>query len=133
MAEQVETIFPAKVVEDRYEDEEADHDAVTHKLIRDDGLDEEREKYECEDLREGNDVELLQILKELVMVIARDGLHQNADEHGDGEEDDLDDDNGGEAGEPVGGLAHGQSVMDSAEVGIALAPEELRGIERCDN
>ncbi len=45
----------------------------------------------------------------------------------------LDDDDGGEAGEPVGRLAHGQGVVDAVEVVVALAPEELRGIEGRDD
>ena len=133
LADEVEGILPAEVVEDRHEDEDADHDAVAHKLVRDDGLDEEREKDEGEDLREGHDVELLEVLEEFVMVVAGDGLHDNADEHGDGEQDELDEDNGGEAGEPVGGLAHGQSIVDAVEVGVALAPEQFGGIEGRDN
>ena len=67
------------------------------------------------------------------MVVTGDGLHEDAEEHRDGEEDELDDDEGGEAGEPVGGLAHGQSVVDAVEVGVALAPEQFRGVEGGDD
>ena len=122
-----------KAEEDRHQNEDADQDAVAHKLVRDDGLDEKCEKSEGEDLREGHDVEFLEVLQELVMVVAGDGLHDNADEHGEGEQDELDDDDGGEAGEPVGGLAHGQRVVDAVEMGVALAPEQLRGIEAGDD
>ncbi len=41
----------------------------------------------------------------------------------------FDDDDGGEAREPVGRFAHGQSVMDAAEIGVALAPQQLRRIK----
>src|ERR1700693_5374247 len=63
------------------------------------------------------------------MVVAGDGLHENANQHSDGEQDQFDDHNGGEAAEPVGGLVHGQSVMDAIKVDVALAPEEFCGIE----
>ena len=90
-------------------------------------------KREDEDLREGDEVELLEVLEELVVVVAGDGLHEDAAEHGDGEQDEFDDDEGGELGEPVGGFAHGQRVVNAVEVGVALAPDELGGVERGDD
>ena len=69
------------------QDEDADHDAVAHKLVRDHGLDEQCQKDEGEDLRESHDVEFLEILQELVMVVSGDGLHEDADQHGNGEQD----------------------------------------------
>ena len=133
LADEVKRVLPSEAVEDGHKNEEADHDGVAHKLVRDHGLDEESEEDEAEDLREGNKVEFLEVLEEFVMVVTGDGLHDNADEHGDGEKNELDDDDGGETGEPVGRLAHGQGIMDTAEVGVALAPEEFCGIEGCDN
>src|SRR5205085_12006018 len=106
---------------------------MAHKFVRDDGLDKEREKSVGEDLREGHDIELLEILQELVMVVACDCLHDNADQHGDGEEDQLDHGDGGEAGEPIGGLAQRQSIMYAAKLSIAFAPKELRGVECRDD
>ena len=52
-------------------------------------------------LRESDEVQLLQILEELVVVIARDGLHDDADQHGDGQQDDFHQRDGGEFGKPV--------------------------------
>ena len=129
LADEVERVLPAEAVEDGHQDEETDQDGVAHELVRDHGLDEECEKGEGEDLREGHDVEFLEVLQELVVVVTGDGLHHDADQHGEGEEDELDDDDGGEAREPVGGLAHGQRVVDAVEMGVALAPEQFRGIE----
>ena len=63
LAEEVQRVLPAKAVEDGHEDEDADHDAVAHKLVRDHGLDEEREQDEDQDLREGHDVELFEVLQ----------------------------------------------------------------------
>ena len=45
----------------------------------------------------------------------------------------FDDDDGSEAREPVGGLAHGQSIMDAVEVRVALAPEQFCGVESRNN
>src|SRR5580704_6502141 len=133
LADEVEGVLPAKAVEDGHEDKEPDQDGIADKLVRNHGLNEEGKKGEGDYLREGHDVELFDVLKEFVVVVTEERLHQNADEHSEGEEDDLDDQDGGEAGEPVGGLAHGQRVMDAVEVSIALAPEEFRGIETRDN
>src|ERR1017187_3726941 len=38
-----------------------------------------------------------------------------------------------EFGEPVGGLENGQRVMDTGEMRVALAPDELGGVEGSDN
>ncbi len=80
VAEEVEGVLPAEVVEDGHDDEDADDDAVADELVGDHGLDEEGEENEDEDLREGNDVELFEVLEELVVVVAGDGLHEDAAE-----------------------------------------------------
>ena len=46
LADEVEGVLPAEVVEDGHEDEDADHDAVADELVGDHGLDEECEKDE---------------------------------------------------------------------------------------
>ena len=89
MADEVEAVLPAEAIEDRHQDEQTYHYGVTHKLVRYHGVDEERDKDEGEDLREGHDVELFEILEELIMVITCNGLHQNANEHRYGEQHDL--------------------------------------------
>src|ERR1700685_272659 len=99
-------------------------------LVRDHGLNEEGKQSEGKDLREGADVQLLEVLEELVMVVTGDGLHEDAYQHRGGEQDQFDDDNSGEAGKPIGGFAHGERVVDTLETGVALAPEQLGGIER---
>ena len=66
-------------------------------------------------------------------MITGDGLHHDAAEAGYGEKDDLDEAESEEFGEPVGGLGNGQSVMDAGEVCVALAPDELGGVQGGDN
>ena len=78
LAEEIERVLPAEAEQDRHQDEDADHNAVAHKLVRDHGLDEEGEKRESEHLREGHEVEFFEILQQLVMVVAGDGLHDDA-------------------------------------------------------
>ncbi len=51
----------------------------------------------------------------------------------DGEEDELDEAEGDELGEPVGGFADGQGIVDAGEVGVALAPDEFGGVEGGDD
>ncbi len=133
IAEEVERVLPAEVVDDGHDDEDTDDDAVADELVGDDGLYEEREENEDEDLREGDDVELFEVLEELVVVVAGDGLHEDAAEGRDGEKDELDEAEGEELGEPVGGFADGQRVVDAVEVGVALAPDEFGGVESGDD
>src|SRR5579864_2737518 len=104
-----------------------------YKLVRDYSLHKECEKNKGQDLREGHQIEFLEILEQLVVVIAGDGLHENAHEHGEREENEFDDDDGGEAREPVDGLAHRKSVVNAVEVSVALAPEQFRGVKTSDN
>ena len=69
----------------------------------------------------------------LIVVVAGDGLHHDAAEAGDGEQDELDKAEGEEFGEPVGGFGNGQRVVDAGEVRVALAPDQLGGVERGDD
>src|SRR6202035_3849069 len=57
-AEEVEGVLPAEAEEDGIEDEDADDDAVADELVGHNGLDEERQQGEGEDLGEGDEVEL---------------------------------------------------------------------------
>jgi len=70
-------------------------------------LDEEGEKCEAQDLWEGHDVKFLEVLQEFVMIVAGNGLHEYADEHGHGEKGGFDHNDSRESREPVCGLAHG--------------------------
>ena len=90
VAEEVERVLPAEVEQDGLHHEDADDDAVADELVGDDGLHEEREQGKDEDLREGDEVELLDVLEELVVVVAGDGLHDDAAEAGDCEQDEFD-------------------------------------------
>ena len=54
-------------------------------------------------------------------------------QHGDSQQNDLDEGDGDELGQPVGALAHRQCVVDAVEVGVALAPDEFGGVERGDD
>src|SRR5208283_2952908 len=71
VAEQVESILPAKVEHNRDQDEDPDHDTVTNELVTDHGLHKECKQSKGNDLRKDDDVELLDILQKLVVVIAR--------------------------------------------------------------
>ena len=101
-ARQVERVFPAEVEQDRLKDEDSDHNSVADEFVRDHGLDKQREKSEGQNLREGDDVELLEILQDFVVVISSNGLHDDADQHGNGQQDDFHQRDGGELGKPVG-------------------------------
>ena len=65
-------------------------------------------RMKVEHLREGDEVQLLQILEQLVVVVSGDRLHDDAAEHDDGEQDEFDQDQGEELGEPV------ESIRESA-------------------
>ena len=86
-----------------------------------------------EHLRIGDDEKFLEVLGDFVMVVAGEGLHEDAAEHGDGEEDEFGDGQREEFAEPVGGFAHGKRVVDAVEMGVALAPDEFGGVERGDD
>ena len=53
---------------------------MADEFVGDDGLHEQRQQGEDQHLREGDDVELLGVLQELVVVVAGDGLHEDAAE-----------------------------------------------------
>ena len=106
---------------------------MADELVGDHGLNEEREQGEREHLRERDHIEFLGVLRELIVVIAGDGLHDDAAQAGDGEQDEFDEAEGEEFREPVGGFGNGQRVVDAGEVGVALAPDEFGGVERGDN
>ena len=74
----------------------SDDDAVSDELVGDDGLHEEREQDVDQDLGEGYEIELFGVLEELVVVVAGDGLHDDAAESGDGEQDEFDEAERGE-------------------------------------
>ncbi len=97
-AHQVESVLPAEVEEYRLQNEDTDHNAVTDKFVRDHGLDEKRQHGESHDLREGDKVQLLEVLKEFVMIVAGDGLHHDADQHGNGKQNEFNESNGRELG-----------------------------------
>ena len=132
-AEEVEGIFPAEVEEDGLNDEGADNNGVADEFIGDEGLDEERQEGVDHHLGEGDEEELLDVLEEVVVVEAGDGLHEDAADHAGGENHEGDEGEGGEFGEPVRGFAQGECVVDAIEVGVALAPEELGGVEGDDD
>ena len=133
LTRQVERIRPAEVEEHRHEHERADHDPVSHELVRDHRLCEQRPQREAEDLREGDDVQFLEVLRQLEVVVSRHRLHEDANEHRHGEQHELDDRDRGELREPIDGLAHRQRVVDTVEVVVALAPDELTGVQRRDD
>ena len=77
-------------IEDRRDDEEANDDSVADKFIGDYRLDKERKQDEGKDLREGNEVELFDILEQLIVMVAGDSLHEDAAEAGNRKQDKLD-------------------------------------------
>src|SRR5579862_4892089 len=133
LAGQVEGVFVAVAEEDRNEDEDADHNSVADKFVAHDGLNEKRQEHEGEDLRIGDDEEFLEVLADFVVVVAEDGLHENAAGHSDDEKNDFGDGEREEFAEPVGGFAHGKRVVDAVEMGIAFTPDEFGGVERGDD
>ena len=123
LSEEIQRVFPAERWKDLQQDEDADHNAVPYKFVGDHGLDEESEKDKGQDLWQGHYIEFLEILPQLVVVITGDGLHENAHDHGEPEQYQFDDDDRSDAGEPVCGLPHGQSVVNAFEMCVALAPQ----------
>ena len=132
-AEKVQGILPPEAKQDGGDDEDPDDDTVADELIGYHGLEEKREQGEGEHLGEGDHIELLGVLQKLVVVVAGDGLHEDATESGDGKQNELDKTEGQEFREPVGGLRNGQRVMDASELGVALAPDEFGRVEGGDN
>ncbi len=132
VAEEVEGVLPAEVEKNDVEDEETDNDAVGDELVGEDGLEEEGGEGEDEDLGKGDEVEFLEVLKELIVVVTRDCLAKDAAEQHYGEKDKFDDGERREFREPVGGLAQGEGVVDTVESGIAFSPDELAGVESGD-
>ena len=87
----------------------------------------------AEHLRQCDEKEFLKILKEFVVVVAGNRLHENADDHGGKEQDDVDEGNGGEFGKPVDRFVHGQGVVDAIEFVVAFAPNQFGRVERTDD
>ncbi len=133
VAVEVERIFPAETEEDGDDDKDADHDAVSDEFVRDHGLQEEREQGEGQNLREGDQIEFLGILGDLIVVIPGDSLHDHAAHAGDRQQDELHQAEGEQFGKPIDGFGDRQGVVDSGEVGIALAPDQLGGIQSGDD
>ena len=97
-------------------------------------LDEESEEGEAQHLRQGNDVELLEILQKLVMVIAGDGLHDDAARSIVTASRITSTITMAVSLESQSVVSlHGQSVMDAVEMVVAFAPDEFRGIEGGDD
>jgi hypothetical protein len=131
--DEVECVLPTEVGEGDGHEEHENDDAVADELVRDDSLYEERHEAEDEYLGQDHQVEFLCILKELVVVVASNGLHDDATESGDGEHDDFDEAESGELGEPIGCFAHGQRIVDAGEACVALAPDEFGCVEGSDD
>src|ERR1700733_4417561 len=117
----------------RGEDEEPDHDAMGDELVTDNRLQEQSQQGEDEDVRKGDEVKLFEVLKQFVMVVARARLAENAADHHDGEQQQLNDRQGSQFGEPVDRLPHGQRIVNAVELDIAFTPDQLAGIERRDD
>jgi len=132
-AEENETVFNADAVEDGNQDEESDHDAVADELVGDDGLHEEGHQRVDEDLGEGDEVELLEVLEELEVEVSLDGLGEDAADHDDRKQDELDDGKRAEFAGPVDAFAQGQGIVNLLEADVALAPDELAGIHGGDD
>ncbi len=73
------------------QDEDTDDDSVADEFVADYGLDEEGQKHEGQNLGIDDEEEFLEVLAEFVVVVAEDGLHEDAAGHGDEEEDDFGD------------------------------------------
>src|SRR5258708_7755209 len=131
-AGKVQSVLPSEGEKDGLQHHYSDDVAVTQELVRDHGLHEHGEQRKCQHLRQSNQEELFEVLKHFVVVVAVDGLHQHADQHGDGEQNDFDDGDGGELGQPIDVLRHRQCVVDSVETGVALTPDEFRVVHGRD-
>lgn len=67
------------------------------------------------------------------MVVAENGLHEDAAEHRDGEQGQADKTKRGQLREPIGGFTEGKRIVDAVEVRVALAPDEFRRVESNNN
>src|ERR1700689_99752 len=79
-AYEIEAIFYAVAVENGNEDEKTDHQRVAYEFIADHRVNEEGQKNNGQDLREGDQEHFLQIDRNFVMVIAEASLHDYAAE-----------------------------------------------------
>ena len=84
-AGQIQRVFPAEIEQDRLQHDDADDDAMADEFVGHHGLHEQGEHRGAEHLRQGDDVQLLEVLQHLVVVIAQNRLHEHADQHGEGE------------------------------------------------
>ena len=106
---------------------------MADELVRDHRLDEHRQQRESQDLRERDDEQLLHVLQHLEVVVSGERLHGDAGQHRQREQQELDDRDRREFGEPVDRLAHRQRIVDAVEMRVALAPDQLTGVEGGDD
>ncbi len=132
-AGEIQGVLPPEGEKDGLQHEYSDDDAVPQEFVRDHGLHEHGEQRERQHLRQRDQEQFLQVLKHFVVVVAVDGLHQHADQHGNGEQNDFDDGDGRELGQPIDGLRQRQCVMDSVEAGVTLAPDQFGGVQGGDD
>ena len=69
LAHQVQRVLPTEAVENGHQDKESDQDAVADEFVRNDGLNEQGQKRISQNLREGYDIQLFEILRQLVVVV----------------------------------------------------------------
>ncbi len=63
----------------------------------------------------GDEVKLLEVLEQLVVVVSGDRLADDAAEQDDGQQEEFDEREGAELRKPIGGLTHGQRIVDASK------------------
>ncbi len=84
-------------------------------------------------VREGDQVEFLEILQELEVIISGDVCEMMPQNMTTVSRTSSTSDQGGELAEPVDPSAHGQRIVDLIEVRVALAPDQLAGVHGGDD
>ena len=76
-AKEIESILPSEVKKDRLQNENADNNAMADEFVGHNGLHKHSQQSKDQNLREGDDVELFEILQQVVVVVTGCSLHDD--------------------------------------------------------
>src|SRR5580704_5516711 len=129
VAVEIESVLPPETEKNRNQHNDADRNAMPDEFVADHGLNEKSEQRKCHDLREGDDEQLLEILQQFEVVIAKAGLDEDAADHRNHQQDYFDKGDRDQLGKPVDALAHRQRIVYAVKVDVALLPDQFGSIK----